>query len=114
MTGISSKAQGKGVMRLVLTSPKEMLDRRRCIWRAAIVLQQVPAVAIQILKHCHGAIGCLTWKARERDTCGNHPVVVALEIVGLQKEEDATTSLIADKRLLARRGCSGQKQRCAR
>ena len=68
-------------------------------------LQKVPLVAVEVFEDGDDAIGFVSRGLEKFDIVGLHLTVVAPEIIGVQKQENTSASLIADGlRLL---GCSG-------
>src|SRR4051812_37365845 len=72
-------------------------------------LDQVPAIAVQVLEHGHGAVGRLLGLADEAHTLRAHRLIVAPEVVGLQEQEHAAARLIADECLLLGRRGAGKE-----
>src|SRR5258706_14050829 len=74
-------------------------------------LNEIPAVAVQVLEDSDQSIGLLTRRPNEPDAALHHLVVVAPEVVGREEEEDAPAGLVSDERLLLRRRGSSEQQR---
>ena len=72
-------------------------------------LHQIPAVSVEILEHRDLAIGLVRGRPDEADAGFGVGGEVAIEIVGLQEEEDAPARLIADEAFLPGRGCAGEE-----
>lgn len=79
-----------------------------------IKLQQIPQVAVEVFKNGHHAVILLFGRTDELNSFFNHLVVVAPEVVGVEKEEDPTASLVADEGFLLMLGGARQQQRGAR
>ena len=71
-------------------------------------MQQVPPIAIQIDKDGHCAVWLVARLLGEAHAALPHGRVILLEIVGVEKEEDAPAGLVADMLLLRR--CDGPRQ----
>src|SRR5688572_13902115 len=73
-------------------------------------LDQIPAVAVEVLEDHDGAVrlpsGCLD----ESDPTSGQPLVVPLEVVRLEEQEDTAAGLIADPGHLLRRSGTGEEQ----
>jgi len=65
------------------------------------VLIKVPAVTVKIFEYHHGAILFFSRLLAERDTFRFHRVVVTPEVICLQKKENSSAALIADKIFLS-------------
>src|SRR5262245_38959057 len=76
-------------------------------------LKQIPAVAVKILKHHHFAIRLLPGFSSELDPAGFHCLIITSEIVGVEKEGNAATGLIADSALLLWRRSFSEEEACA-
>jgi hypothetical protein len=59
-------------------------------------LEEIPLVSVEILEDGDGAVGFFARNFQELDAIGLHKAVVSPEVVGMEKQEDTTTSLIAD------------------
>ena len=68
-------------------------------------LQQVPQIAVQILENRDRSVALDLGLTHEGHAPRKHLLIVAPEIVCIEKQEDATTRLISDPRylILARR-----------
>ena len=75
-------------------------------------LHQVPFVAAKIDKHDHPTISFFAGLCDEFDTALLHGVVVAPEVVGVQKQENASARLVADAAFLFRAGRVPTAGRC--
>jgi hypothetical protein len=64
--------------------------------------EKVPLVAVEIFEDGDGAKGLFARSFKEADAAGLVGFVIAPEIVGVEKEEDAASGLIAEVR-----DCSG-------
>ena len=73
-------------------------------------LHQVPQVAVEVLEHGDLAVGVLGRRADEADAASAVGGIVAVEIVGLQEQEDAPACLVADEGLLLRLGSAGEEE----
>ena len=60
------------------------------------MLNEVPFVAVKVFKDGDCAVGFLARGFEETDATGLIRVIVAPEIVGVQKEKDAAAGLVAD------------------
>jgi hypothetical protein len=67
--------------------------RLSCSW---LELQQIPQIAIEILKYGHRAVAFLDRFAHKDHAFALIHVEIAPKIIGVQKEKDAATRLIAD------------------
>jgi hypothetical protein len=67
-------------------------------------LKQVPLVAVEVFEDGNGAVWFLARGLEEFDFAGLHEAIVAPEIVGVEKEEDASTCLFANAPHLIRSG----------
>lgn len=77
--------------------------------KSGIRLQKVPLVAVEVFEDDDHAIGFVTRGLEKFDIVGLHLTVVAPEIIGVEKQENTSASLIADGvRLL---GCSGLNEK---
>ncbi len=74
------------------------------------MLQQIPKVAIQILKNGDSSVGLLFGRAHKNDTFGFVTAVVAINVVRLEEQKHPATSLIADVRGLLFISGTGQQQ----
>src|SRR5688500_19873776 len=74
-------------------------------------LQQIPEVAVQVLEHRHRTVRFDLRLAAELHADRDHAVVVTPEVVGIEKEEDATAGLVADRVFLLRVRRSREQQR---
>lgn len=59
-------------------------------------LEKVPLVAVEVFEDGDGAIGLFARSFKEADARGLAGFVIAPEVVGMGKEEDAASGLIAD------------------
>jgi hypothetical protein len=59
-------------------------------------LEKVPLVAVEVFEDGDGAIGLFARSFKEVDTRGLIGFLIVPEIIGMQKEEDAASGLIAD------------------
>jgi hypothetical protein len=73
-------------------------------------LEKVPQVSVEVFKDGDGAVGLLPRFANKANAFPDQRVVVAPEIVGMEKEEDTAAGLMADKLLLFGSGGSGEKE----
>jgi hypothetical protein len=71
-------------------------------------LEQIPPVAVEVFKNRDGAVGFLARRLEEFDVCGEHEAVVSPEIVGVKKEENTASGLVAQ--LLQLFGCIGLRK----
>ena len=76
-------------------------------------LNEIPQVAIEIFEDSHCGVRRVLGLANEMHAGRPHGMVVAPEIVGLEKQKDTTSSLMPDGRVLLGRGCARQKQSSA-
>ena len=61
---------------------------------------KVPKIPVQILEHSNGAI-CLGFRFPDECNPGrNHIVVISPEIIGVEKQKDSATGLVANEWLL--------------
>src|SRR5687768_3445061 len=67
-----------------------------------------PQIAVQVLDDSAGAIGRFGGIPDEFDTIGNNLVVVAPEIMRLEKKRDTSAGLVSDEPLLA--GLGGPRE----
>src|SRR6185437_9771978 len=82
----------------------------RCAHPRLLRLDQVPAVAVEVLEHRHGAIGLVPRRLEKKDAVGGEGCKIATEIVGLEEEADPPAGLVADGRhLLLVRGARQQQ-----
>jgi len=72
-------------------------------------LKKVPLVAVEVFEDGDGAIGFLAWGLKESDIVGLHQAIVAPEVVGVEKKEDATACLFTDALRLIGRGRLGEE-----
>ena len=71
-------------------------------------MEKVPLVAVEIFEDGDDTVGFVARRFEKPYVVGLHVTIVAPEIVGAEKQENASASLIADgKRLL---GCDGLRQ----
>lgn len=75
-------------------------------------LKEVPPVAVEVFEDGDGAVGFLAGRLEEFDVGGLHEAIVSPEIVGVEKEEDPATCLVADLKDL--RGVSGLRKQQTR
>lgn len=75
------------------------------------MLDQIPAVAIEILEHRDDAIGLLGGRADEADALRHHRPIVAPEIVGGEEQQHPSPRLIPDEARLIRRRGPGEEDR---
>jgi hypothetical protein len=73
-------------------------------------LQEVPQVSVEVFKDGDGAVGLFARFANKGNVFGAQGAVVAPEIVGMEKEEDAAARLPADELFLLGGGGAGEKQ----
>ena len=59
-------------------------------------LDQIPEIPVEIGEDSHGAIVFFLWLANKGHVSRLEHAVVAPEIVGMEKEEDASAGLISD------------------
>jgi hypothetical protein len=59
-------------------------------------LEKVPLVAVEVFEDGDGVIGLFARSFKEADARGLVGFVIAPEVVGMGKEEDAASGLIAD------------------
>jgi hypothetical protein len=71
---------------------------------------QVPAIAIQVLEHGDLAIGLDGGRSHEADAGFGVGGEVAVEIVGVEEQEDAAGGLVADGGVLFGRGGAGEEE----
>ncbi len=76
-------------------------------------MDEIPAIAIEISKDGHGPIRGVTGLAHKVNAEGAQPLVVAPEVIGLQKKKDSSTALVADGLRLFWCGGTRQQQRCS-
>ena len=62
----------------------------RCPW-----LDEIPEIAVKVSEHGHGSVGLLLGLADERDTFSLVVRIVAIEVVSVEKQEDASARLVA-------------------
>lgn len=74
-------------------------------------LHQIPAIAVEILEDCDGAVIVRGGFADEVDAGGGESGVIASEIIGGEEQEDAAASLVADGCGLFGRGGAGEEDR---
>ena len=74
-------------------------------------LNEVPFVAVKVFKDGDCAVGFLARRFEETDATGSIRVIVAPEIVGVQKEKDAAAGLVADGEGLFRGTGFGKEER---
>ena len=74
-------------------------------------MNEVPFVAVKVFKDGDCAVGFLARRFEETDATGLIRVIVAPEIVGVQKEKDASAGLVADGEGLFRDSGLGEKER---
>src|SRR5260370_34543057 len=65
-------------------------------------LQQVPKVSVKICKYRHSSVGLLFRRPGKLHSASTVLVVIPPEIVGLQKEKDPATGLVANPAALLR------------
>jgi hypothetical protein len=73
-------------------------------------LQKIPPIAIQILEDHDGSVGFLSRLLDKDDALRLHVLVIAPEVVGVEKEESAAGGLVPDALPLLRRRGFGQQQ----
>ena len=97
-------------------NPVGVLERAVRLTRILLQrLHQIPEISAEVPEHRDGAVRLLPERTHELDAPGAVSLVVALEIVGVQEEEDAPARLGADARqLLGRGGPREQQARLAR
>ncbi len=73
-------------------------------------LQQIPKVAVKVFEHRDGSIGLFLWAAHKNDTFGPVRFVIAVEVIGVKEQEDASAGLVTDARALVLGGRPCQQQ----
>ena len=74
--------------------------------------QQVPLVAIQVLKYNHCSIRFISRLLQKADSVHLHRFIIAPEIVRVEKQEDAPAGLISNMGFLLGCHCLRQQQTC--
>ena len=59
-------------------------------------MKEIPLVAVEVFEDGYGAVGFLARGFEEADAAGLVGFVVAPEVIGVEKEEDAAAGLVAD------------------
>lgn len=85
------------------------MPRHGSVRARTAVLHQIPEVAAKILEDSDAAVIHRLGRSHEADTARAEGAIVAIEIVGGQKQEDAPAALLADRHLLPGRGGTGQQ-----
>lgn len=88
-----------------------MPHNRRCLERLVRLLQfqEIPAVSVEILEDCHGAIAFFSRLSSKCYPARLHVVIVAPEIIRMKKKKDAPARLVTDAALLFGSGGFGEK-----
>lgn len=73
-------------------------------------LEEVPAVAVEVLEDGDGAVRLVPGLLQEADALGGHPGVVGGEVGGVEEEADAAAGLVADAGALGLVLGAGQQQ----
>ena len=77
-------------------------------------MEEIPLVAVEVFEDGDGAVGFLARSFEEADAAGLVGFVVAPEVVGVEKEEDAAAGLVSDgEGLFGRVGFSEEKSGAA-
>jgi len=74
------------------------------------LLEEIPLVAVEVFEDGDRSIGFLAGRLEKLNVGGLHEAVIAPEIVGMEKEEDAITCLVADVLELLGRGGLGEEK----
>ena len=64
--------------------------------RGALALDQIPAIAIEVFEYDDGAVGFVARRLDKSYAVGQQGLIVPLEIIGVQKQEDASAGLVSD------------------
>lgn len=75
------------------------------------VLQQIPQIAVEIFEHRDGAVRLVAGAFGEAHPGGGEGGMIACEIIGGEKQEDAARRLVADRGHLFGRGGAGEEDR---
>ena len=59
-------------------------------------LKEIPFVAVEVVEDGDDAVGFVARDFEEFDVVGLHAAVVAVEVVGVEEEEDTAAGLVAD------------------
>jgi hypothetical protein len=73
-------------------------------------LHEIPEIPIEIFEHSDRSIRRDRWLAHELDADFDHPSIISPEVIGVEKEADATAGLVSHKDVLARIGGTRQKK----
>ena len=68
----------------------------------SLQLQQVPKIPVQVSENSNCAVRLAFWFPHERNPERNHVVVISPEVVGIEKQKDSATSLVANEWFLLR------------
>jgi hypothetical protein len=75
--------------------PGFVSDAIYCTNAVMISLQPIPFVAVEILEDNHRAMGFVTRILEKADSVRLHRLVLRLEVVGVEKEEEAAPGLVS-------------------
>lgn len=77
-------------------------------------MKEIPLVAVEVLEDGDDAVAFVARDFEEFDVVGLHAAVVAVEVVGVEEEEDTAAGLVADLVRLFRSGGLGEQEGRAR
>ncbi len=72
-------------------------------------LQEIPQIAIEILKNRHGPVRLLPGRPNELNPSCSITLVISPEIIGVQEQKNPASRLCADSGPLLGRRCPGQQ-----
>jgi hypothetical protein len=74
-------------------------------------LDEVPAVAVEVLEHGDHAVALVARRLDEAHTASGHPLMIPAEVVGVEEEADPAAGLPADACPLPVVGRAGEQNR---